>query len=364
MFVRNTWYVAAWVEEVGRDLLARTILNTPVVMYRTEAGVPVALEDVCPHRYLPLSKGVLSGDAIECGYHGMTFDCSGRCVRIPGQDSIPRSAEVRSFPLVERWGWLWIWMGDPKLADPDKIVDIPQLRNQGWKYSQGERFYYRGSYQLMTDNLMDPSHVTYVHKSTFASGNEAEHPVKTQVFDDFVTVSRIVPNCPAPPIYKQLAGLPDRVHRWQVYKVQPPSLCVIESGAVGALDEDDWKRIDLGEGDLAAAPTLPPGDNRPMVALRGFDFMTPETEKTTHYFWFLVRNFGVDDPEVESKLVAQTSMAFKEDLVIAEAIQDRVDKGNLPRQSIIGIDRGYIQVRRMLQELIEAEQAAERAATA
>ena len=95
---------------------------------RINAVAPVALEDTCPHRFYPLSKGQLIGDAVECGYHGLQFDCSGRCQLVPGQDKIPDSAKVRSFPVVQRWGWIWIWMGDPALADEGLIIDIPQLR--------------------------------------------------------------------------------------------------------------------------------------------------------------------------------------------------------------------------------------------
>jgi vanillate O-demethylase monooxygenase subunit len=355
MFVKNAWYVAAWSDEVSRQLLSRTILGTPLVFYRTEAGEPVALNDACPHRFLPLSHGRLKGDSIECGYHGMTFDCSGQCTRIPGQENIPRSAQVRTYPLAERWGWLWIWMGDPALADADDIIDIPQLR-EGWKYSRGERVHFRGNYQLMVDNLMDPSHVTFVHQTTFASGNEAEVPVSTETFDGFVSVSRIVPDTQVPPIYKAISQLTDKAHRYQVYKVQPPSLCVIESGVVASVEEGDWKSVDLAAGDLTAHPKLPPGDHRTVVSLRGFDFMTPETESSTHYFWFMVRNFGVDDPEVERKLTEQIKVAFAEDLVIAEAIQRRIEAGDLPQQSVIAIDRGSVQTRRMLARMLEAEQ--------
>jgi vanillate O-demethylase monooxygenase subunit len=122
MFPRNFWYVAAWDDEVKRgQLMRRTICGQPIVLWRKEDGTPAALEDRCAHRHMPLSDGFLRGDNVECPYHGLTYDASGACVRIPSQNLIPPSVRVRSFPVVERYHWVWLWMGDPALADPAAI---------------------------------------------------------------------------------------------------------------------------------------------------------------------------------------------------------------------------------------------------
>src|SRR5215831_15600924 len=89
MFLRNYWYVAASDEEVGRKPLRRLILNEPVALFRLEDGTPVAFEDRCAHRHLPLSMGKLVGDRLQCHYHGLQYDRTGACVRIPGQELIP-----------------------------------------------------------------------------------------------------------------------------------------------------------------------------------------------------------------------------------------------------------------------------------
>src|SRR5947208_10186817 len=112
VYLRNSWYVAAWDREVSRRPLARTYLDEPVVLFRKEDGTPVALQDRCCHRYLPLSRGKLEADRLRCGYHGLLFDADGKCVEIPGQANIPPQAKVRAFPTQERVGWIWIWMGD------------------------------------------------------------------------------------------------------------------------------------------------------------------------------------------------------------------------------------------------------------
>ena len=127
MFLRNYWYVAATDAEVGRKPLARTILGEPIVFFRTEEGAPVAMEDRCAHRHLPLSMGKLVGDELQCHYHGLRFGTDGRCTRIPGQEQIPRCAKVKTYPVAERYHWIWIWMGDPALADPAKITDFHWL---------------------------------------------------------------------------------------------------------------------------------------------------------------------------------------------------------------------------------------------
>jgi vanillate O-demethylase monooxygenase subunit len=356
MYIKNTWYVAAWHHEIGRTILARTILNVPLVFYRKRDGSVAAMEDTCPHKYMPLSKGTLKGDDVVCGYHGMTFNSEGRCVRVPGQDTIPRNAKTKAYPVAERYGWVWIWMGDEALADPAKIIDIPQMSSGGWAPSRGERMYYKGNYQLMTDNLMDPSHVTYVHASTFSNSTEVDLPVNTSVHDEHVTVSRVVPDSPPAAFFQKFGNYSGNVHRWQVYRVSPPSLCIIDTGTVAA-DACKAEDIDLAEDSLTRSVALKGGDNSKLLSIRGIDFLTPETETTTHYFWFLLRNFATEDRTCERNVIDQATFAFNEDMVVSEAIQWRVDKGGLPPQVILKADVGSVQMRRMFDRQLQAEQA-------
>ena len=127
-FPRNAWYVAAWDHEVNRPSLARTIAGRPLAMYRTEDGRPVALADACWHRLAPLSMGKIVGrDEIQCPYHGIRYNSAGRCVSMPAQETINPSATVPSFPIVERHRYVWVWLGDPALADPDLVPDMNQM---------------------------------------------------------------------------------------------------------------------------------------------------------------------------------------------------------------------------------------------
>ena len=155
-FVRNQWYVAAWGHELGRSLLARRILGDPLVLYRTERGEPVALADRCSHRLMPLSMGKLIGDRIQCGYHGMEFDCAGRAVRVPNQDRVPANAFVRRYPVIERMGMIFIWTGDPEKAVGVEPHIVPQWGAKGWTLSTGPLTHIKANYQLLTENLADP----------------------------------------------------------------------------------------------------------------------------------------------------------------------------------------------------------------
>ena len=169
MYLRNCWYVAGWSKDYSSELKAQMLLGENVVFYRKSDGSPVALEDACPHRKLPLSKGQIENDHVVCGYHGLTFDCSGTCIDSPTQRGMtPRRAVVKSYPVVDRYRLLWIWMGDPEKANPDDIYEIENFDNPGWGYTDGGVLPIACNYLWVVDNLLDPSHVAWVHVTSFA----------------------------------------------------------------------------------------------------------------------------------------------------------------------------------------------------
>ena len=169
-YVRNAWYVAAWTDEIeAQKPFAVTILEEPVVIYRGESGRLVALEDRCVHRLAPLSLGRCEGDKLRCMYHGLLFDPAGSVVEIPGQDKIPPRARVRSYPVVARHSWVWIWMGDPQAADEDLIPPAVGLDHPDYILGHGH-LDYAAEARLINDNLLDFSHLSYVHAESFQSG--------------------------------------------------------------------------------------------------------------------------------------------------------------------------------------------------
>jgi phenylpropionate dioxygenase-like ring-hydroxylating dioxygenase large terminal subunit len=345
-FLRNSWYVAAWDHEVTRGkMMRRTLLGEPVVLYRDEAGVPLALADRCCHRHAPLSKGMLFGDIVECPYHGFRYDRTGKCIAIPGQDSVPDSAFVRAYPMVERYRWLWIWMGDPALADPDLIEDFHWMDDPDWRHA-GERLELKANYVFLIENLLDLSHLSYVHSTTLGTHKVAETPMDFEEFERGVRVTRWILDHPAPPFFQKAGdfGVEEPMDRWQIIDWTAPS----------------FVRLDVG---CARAGTgAPEGDRSQGISLRNMNAITPETETTTHYFWATARNFKLDDRWMTDLVYDNVHTAFLEDIDILQAQQENFETN--PEASRVNMrhDAGGIAARRKLEALIADEQAVLRSA--
>ena len=174
-FVRNLWYVAAWSHEVPRrrPRSARTLIGEPIALYRRRDGTVVALEDRCPHRHAPLSLGRIEGDDLRCMYHGLRFGSDGVCVEVPGSTRVPPRLAARSFPVVERSSWIWVWPGDPAKADPALVPEAFGLDNPDW-VMRASAMDYEADYQLLNDNLCDLSHLDFVHETTLGGSTGAK----------------------------------------------------------------------------------------------------------------------------------------------------------------------------------------------
>jgi len=188
LFLKNCWYVAAWDHELDDGFLAHTILGEPVVLFRSSDGAAVALENRCCHRHLPLSEGRLVGDTLECGYHGLAFGFDGKCVNVPGRAAIPSDARVRSYPVIERYRWIWIWMGDPALADAAAIPDYHWNDDPEW-LAYGDVYYVKDDCRLLIDNLMDLSHIQFLHASTLGASSDVDAMISLDRYEDNVKIS-------------------------------------------------------------------------------------------------------------------------------------------------------------------------------
>ncbi len=205
-FIFNEWYVAAFAEEVGRELLARTLLGKRVVLYRTLAGQAVALEDRCAHRSFPLSRSRLEGDGIVCGYHGFRYDSQGELIETPSQKACPRGVGIRHYPLLERGPLVWIWLGDPRLADPKRLPQRPWLEDPGWACSKGY-FLHPGNYVSMHENLMDLTHLTYLHANTIGTPDYAGAPYELDLKEGHYRLVRHVLPTTLSPVWGRTTGL-------------------------------------------------------------------------------------------------------------------------------------------------------------
>lgn len=221
-FLRQSWYVAARSGEVTRQPLGRVLLDEPVVLFRKESGQTVALEDRCCHRHLPLSMGRVEGDGLRCGYHGLKFDSTGKCVEIPGQDSIPPQARVRAYPTQERYRWIWIWMGAPEKADPALIPNWWWADHPEWAFTQPAQIPVKCNYQLVSDNVLDVTHLAYVHATSIGAPSITEFPATVEREERLVRLTRWIMDRPPPPLYRKAGSFPGNVDRWQIVEHQPP----------------------------------------------------------------------------------------------------------------------------------------------
>ena len=336
-FLRNRWYVACWAADLTTDPLARTILGDPVALYRGSGGAPVALEDRCCHRSAPLSLGKVEGDKIRCGYHGLVFDPTGACVSIPGQSRIPPGAKVQSYPVVEKWGAVWIWPGAPDAAEPALIPNIFWLDDPGWTPAPGY-INVKADYRLLVDNLLDLTHVSYLHRGTLAGDDiEAVTPVSTARKGDTVTVERWIMNVSPPPLYTSASGIEGIVDRWQLIQWESPANVYFDIGCARA-----------GTG-------APEGDRGQGVSMWSTHLITPETEASTHYHFSFARDYALDAPEVTEILRSGALSAFLEDLEVLEVQQCVISSRENPPSIDINIDNASLQARRILSELIAAE---------
>ena len=343
MFPKNTWYVAATSSEIDEKPLGRTVCNERIVFYRGLENKVAAVQDFCPHRGAPLSLGYVCEGKLVCGYHGLEMGCDGKTVAMPGQ-RVRGFPAIRSYPVVERYGFVWVWPGDPAQADPATIHHLHWADNPAWAYGGG-LYHIACDYRLMVDNLMDLTHETYVHSTSIGQKEIDEAPVSTKVEGDHVITSRFMDNIMAPPFWRMALrgnGLPDDqpVDRWQICHFTPPSHVLIEVGVALA-----------GRGGYEADASV-------KASSIVVDFITPETETSMWYFWGMARNFQAQDAALTATIREGQGKIFAEDLQMLEQQQKNLlawpDRPLLK----LNIDAGGVQSRKVIERLLAAERQA------
>ncbi len=341
-YVLNTWYVAAWADEVKPgELFHRTYLEEPVLIYRLEDNTPVAMSNRCPHRFAPLHLGKLVGETVECPYHALAFASDGHCVHNPhGAGVVPSAARVPTFPLVEKHDILWIWMGDPALADADEIVDYSYMTDHvNWAIITGY-MNLKANYEIVIDNLTDLSHAPIIHPIL-------EHREVTKGKFKFVREGRTgktfnwVPGTIPPPFFEMLPqteALKDEnglVDHWQDMEYAPP-------GCMNTLYGVTRRGAPREEGLMTLNPNL----------------VTPETMTTTHYFYAGVRNFGRGDEKMSQTFRVAYAAAFEnEDRPMVEGVQAMMGSRTLDEMKPILLpnDGCSVHARRVMQRLRDQE---------
>jgi phenylpropionate dioxygenase-like ring-hydroxylating dioxygenase large terminal subunit len=339
MLLRNNWYVAAWSAELSpRTVLARRVCGQALALFRAESGAVAALEDRCIHRGMPLSQGgECEGEIVRCPYHGLEFDMRGVCTKIPGQDQIPTGAKVISFPIVERDAMLWVWVGDADKADTAQIPSYPYHTDSDWVWTR-DTLKVNANWQLLSDNLLDLSHLQYVHRKTIGGNPQEDAQAKLSAVrdGDRVLVSRWLLDLPAPPFHKAMCGFAGNIDRWQEIEFRP-GFIQFYSGATDANTGAYEGRRDGG------------------MHLRHLHCITPETEERTCYLFSVAHNFRLDDTVLTQRMHQLAVATFKEDQSLLEVQQRR--RAEDPLRALLDTrnDIATIHARHIVTELAVAE---------
>lgn len=337
--IRNAWYAAARSDEIGRKLFARQYAGISVVLFRREDGTPAALQNRCCHRSFPLSEGRLHGDVLECGYHGFRYAADGRCVAVPSQDRPPADIGVRAFPLVEKKPFIWIWPGDPAKADASLAPHQDFFDHPDWAVNIGF-LEIKGSYVHLHENLLDLSHLSFLHSTTFGTPEYARAPIESTVDEENARfeVWRHV-ECVLPPIYSRPLGWEsDRARRSSGSLFVSPGLH-LNTGILTNLERPEkMKKL------------------QPMVKVA--QLITPATNTSTNYYYAQCRNFCIDDPKMGEFMLNANQAAFNEDVFAIEHINRMQDQDRTPGFHEVNVpaDRAGVAMRRHLKRLAAAEQ--------
>lgn len=334
---KNAWYVAANRCDVGRALLGRTIVNTPLVIYRTEAGEAVVLDGRCPHRHFPLAESALEGDAVRCGYHGFAFGPDGQCVDIPSQDHVPRACRVRKYPSVEHGLWLWVWVGDEDKADPALLPPLAEIGLEGEGLTGHPLVYNEVAcrYQLLNDNLFDLSHLAFLHGSSIGTQENASTPEELEKRPGFVSSMRRIRNAPCPPLQHRLGAYPtDTLDRAMGMASYLPG-------------------FHAGTTEVRYPENHPQAAGELISWSRVYHAITPATPRTCYYHFAV----AVDDTIDVERMRASLAPVIDEDIFASVEIEKIIDlyDGNPPPELMVKSDTNAVEGRRMIQAMMDAE---------
>ena len=339
MFVRNCWYMAGWSRDFPQERPTPvTILDEALVIYRTGSGAPVAMRDRCCHRFAPLSLGRIEGDDMRCMYHGFKFAPSGKCIEIPGQAKIPPQACVRTYPIVDKHSGAWVWMGDPALADEALIPNFVGIDDPAWAMKPG-RMDYNANYILINDNLLDLSHIPFLHNRSLGAALTPEgvsRPTITRM-DRAVRIENWLVGQPS----QMITSIAQRkTNIWQTYDFVVPGVFLLRA---------DF----FPEGTVDRFPDGPPEGIEPIHRQFTCQAVTPLTKDRTCYFFA----YGpwAREAELEEAFYQLGLKAFNEDRTMIEAQQKNILRAGDDRMLTAVMDSGLSQFRRMMDELMKAE---------
>lgn len=333
---RNAWYVVAFAHEIGRALIGRTVINTPLAIYRKEDGALVALDGRCPHRHFPLAKSCLEGDVVRCGYHGFAFGPDGQCVDIPSQEHTPQAYRVATYPIVEHGLWAWVWVGDAAKADSALLPSLDEIGLTDPRLTGHPLFFHEVPcrYQLLNDNLFDLSHLAFLHGTSIGTLENASTPEELEKRPGFVSSMRHIRNAPSPPL-RMGPYTTERIDRSMGMASYLPGLHV-------------------GITDVRYPAEHPDAPGEPISFSRVYHAITPATPRTCYYWFAGAMQDGTNVEQVRTALAP----VIDEDIFASVEIEKMIDlyDGDPPPELMVKGDRNTVEGRRMLQAMMDAEE--------
>ncbi len=345
IYLKNCWYVAAAAQELDNGPIERTIMDYPVALFRMEDGRPTAMHGVCPHRYYPLARGRVIGDAIQCNYHGFRFDGrTGSCIHVPGQPA-PKAYRQRIYPVAEHGAWIWIWPGDPDLADPNLL---PPLEKAGlappWKVQVCPMLQGDGRAHLLVENLLDLTHIDYLHATALEAGGVLDAQVKLRNQDGLIYASRLSRTPWVEGFYDILYGPDNRFE------------CLHDSNGETWYWSPAYLRTGLEIQSIDQFDTV---DRSTYGQFYFHHFLTPQTTHSCYYFTGMSRNYRHDDPEFDEIMLGSDLVVRQQDLDAIREVEHQLARPwTLVPELLTKSDGPAIQVRRMIQEQLDREAAA------
>jgi len=337
-FIFNAWYVACLSDdlETGKPL-ARKLLGVNVMLYRTSSGEVVAMRDRCPHRSFPLSASTVEGDDVVCGYHGIRYGPDGACKAVPTQKHAPRAMRVQTYTVRETSPLVWIWMGDPLRDNKTPLPPCGWATDaEGWALSTGSMTL-NASYVFLHENLLDLSHLSFLHKNTFGTPDYAAAPFSTELSGDAIVVRRVVAPTRLPVLYADPLDMHGNAARIVTSTYYSPGLSV--SAVI-------LQNLDL------------PQEARTDHHIRTAQLVTPQDKNNVLYHFVIARDFVKDDARTGNDILVGIKAAFDEDAFALESLaRIRREDGTPFAERSISSDKAGVMLRRRLRAEAEAEHA-------
>ncbi len=247
-YITNSWYVAGFSDEFETNQLkGHKICEKPIVTWRTGDGDVVAFDNRCMHKRMPLSEGrIMSDGTLECAYHGLCYNSTGRCVAVPSHPdgNIPSQLQLKPYPIIEKQGLVWIWPGDPEKSVDVSPPETPEISSDAWESIHSDPMEVKANYLLLIENLMDITHFYPLHDGNIGDIDNSRIPIKLVEGEDngnrFVKTIRLAENYQQPP-FLQDWFVYDIVDRDHTHCMVSPGLTRVEMRVAppGKLDQTD-----------------------------------------------------------------------------------------------------------------------------